>query len=64
MRELLLRKWLLDKGYRVTQIAVEVGVSHTLVCHTIQGKAWNHRVMNWFLAKGCPGELLPAKIGG
>lgn len=55
--EIEIKKWLLDKGFWQAQIAREVGVSKMLVCLTIQGKERNHRVINWFLAKGCPASF-------
>jgi transcriptional regulator with XRE-family HTH domain len=57
-----LKKWLLDlcerQGLTQEGIAKECGVSQSLVSRTIRGSRKNQAVVDFFLSKGCPKDLL------
>ncbi len=53
-----IKKWLLDLHMTREQIAKECGVSQSLVSLVIYGKRRNQKVIDYFLARGCPRNLL------
>jgi predicted transcriptional regulator len=53
-----LKKWLIDLDETQDQIATTCGVSQELISMTISGKRTNRKVIDYFLSKGCPRDLL------
>jgi predicted transcriptional regulator len=53
-----LKKWLIDLDMTQRKIAKECGVTQALVSHVIRGKRKNKKVIDFFLSKGCPRDLL------
>jgi hypothetical protein len=51
--------WMLRNGYKQVDIQRELEMFHpTLVNQTINGLRDNHQVLQWFIDKGCPVEIL------
>ncbi|MEM5788402.1 MAG: helix-turn-helix transcriptional regulator [Syntrophobacteraceae bacterium] len=53
-----LKKWLIELGMTQQEIADACGVSRPLVAHTISGRRRNRKVIDFFLSRGCPRELV------
>jgi predicted transcriptional regulator len=53
-----LKKWMIDLGMTQRQIGKECGVTQGLVSQVIYGKRKNQKVIDFFLSRGCPRELL------
>jgi predicted transcriptional regulator len=53
-----LKKWLIDLRMKQEEIAKACGVSQALVSLTISGRRRNKRVIEFFLARGCPEDYL------
>lgn len=53
-----LKKWVIDLRMTQEEIAEACGVSQSLVSHTIYGRRRNKKVIEFFMSKGCPKDLL------
>jgi len=58
MNPIEIRIWLLRESITVKDIAGSLKISVSAVNYFINGKMKSQRVLNWFLAKGCPREFL------
>ncbi len=58
-----IKKWMLETGMTMTQIAKEAQVSRSLVSHVIAGRRQHKLVMTLLRGHGCPLEYLAAKQG-
>lgn len=53
-----IKKWMLDSGITMTQIAREAQVSKSLVSHVIAGRRKHNLVMVLLRGHGCPVKYL------
>ncbi len=53
-----LKQWLIELDMGQQQIAKAAGVSQPSVSLTIKGQRKNKKVIDFFLSKGCPRDLL------
>jgi predicted XRE-type DNA-binding protein len=58
MNPIEIRIWLLRESITVKDIAGSLKISVSAVNYFINGKMKSKKVLNWFLAKGCPKEFL------
>lgn len=57
-----IKKWLVERGLRPSQIADIAKVSDTIVHHVIKGIARSQKVERILRAYGCPEEFLQIKV--
>ena len=53
-----IKAYLVRKGVRMMDIARRMGVHHSLVQATIDGKKNNRKVLRELVAEGCPAKFL------
>lgn len=58
--EVRLQRWLMRQCLRKIDVARELGVSLPAIVNFMAGKMKSERIRIWFVARGCPAELLDA----
>ena len=61
--EIEIRKWMLDKGVLVTEVAQDLDIHYSAVTNWLRGRAVSRRITDYFRAKGCPEKLLERREG-
>lgn len=49
-----IRLWMLAHGVRVKDLARELKVTHSAVCHFLTGRTVSERMYHYMIGKGCP----------